>query len=87
MAKENKMCQSCGMPMAKDPQGGGTNADGTKNLQYCSYCYQNGAFTFNGNVKEFQEFCKNMMIQSGQPKFLAWFFTRGMSRLDRWKNK
>jgi hypothetical protein len=23
----NKICQSCGMPMRKDPEGGGTNAD------------------------------------------------------------
>ena len=86
MKKENKMCQSCGMPMKKDPQGGGTNADGSKNLLYCSYCYQNGEFTFQGNVKEFQELCKDMMIKSGYSKFTAWLFTRGMSRLDRWKN-
>ncbi len=39
-------CQSCGMPMAaaKDEEYG-TNADGSKNDEYCSYCYQKGAFT------------------------------------------
>lgn len=82
----NKMCQSCGMPMKKDPQNGGTNADGSKNLKYCSYCYQNGEFTFQGSVEEFQEFCKDKMIESGQPRFVAWMFTRGMKRLERWKN-
>jgi len=41
MEKKNKFCQSCGMPMKQDPQGGGTNADGSINIMYCSYCYQN----------------------------------------------
>ena len=27
-------CQSCGMPMKKDPENGGTNADGTKSPDY-----------------------------------------------------
>ena len=85
MEKQNKMCQSCGMPMSKDPQGGSTNADGSKNLKYCSYCYENGEFTFTGNVKEFQEACKNIMIKDGTPKIMAWLFTRGMKRLERWK--
>lgn len=87
MEKQNKMCQSCGMPMSKDPQRGGTNSDGTKNLKYCSYCYHNGIFTFQGSVKEFQEFCRRKMMESGHSGFLAWLFTRGMKRLERWKNK
>lgn len=86
MAKQNKMCQSCGMPMSKDPQGGGTNADSSINLKYCSYCFQNGAFTYNGTVHEFQELCRQKMIEKGYSRFLAWLFTRGMNRLERWKN-
>jgi hypothetical protein len=84
--KENKICQSCGMPLKKDPQGGALNADGSKNTQYCSYCYQNGAFVWEGKVEDFQEFCKEKMIENGSPKFIAWMFTRGMKRLDRWKD-
>ena len=83
----NKFCQSCGMPMKQDPQGGGTDADGNIYERYCSYCYKDGEFTFNGTVKEFQEFCRQRMIEGGQSGFLAWLFTRGMKRLDRWKNK
>lgn len=86
MEKQNKICQSCGMPMSKDPLCGGTNADGSKNLKYCSYCFQNGNFTFTGTVSEFQEFCKQKMIESGFNRFLAWLFSRGIKRLDRWKN-
>ena len=32
MEKIYKFCQSCGMPMKKDEKGGGTNADGSKNV-------------------------------------------------------
>ena len=85
METKNKFCQSCGMPINKDPQGGSTNADGSINADYCSYCYQNGSFTIDCNVNEFQEHCRQKMIESGHNKFLAWLFTRGMSRLKRWK--
>ncbi len=75
------------MPLKKDLQGGGTNADGSINQQYCSYCYQSGAFTVdNVTVEEFQEYCRKAMIASGSSKFVAWLFTRGMKRLERWKN-
>ena len=86
MKKPTKICQSCGMPMSKDTENGGANADGSTNLKYCSYCFQNGEFTFNGSVQEFQEFCRQKMIESGHNKFTAWLFTRGMKRLERWKN-
>ena len=86
MKKENTMCQSCGMPISKDPQKGGTNSDGSKNISYCSYCYQSGDFTFEGTVQEFQEFCRKKMIDNGYSKLKAWLFTRGMKQLKRWKN-
>lgn len=87
MEKQYKACQSCGMPLSKDPQGGGTNVDGSKSHKYCSYCYPNGTLCFEGSVEEFQEFCRQKMIENGHPKFMAWLFTRGMKRLERWKNK
>ena len=51
-----QMCQCCGMPLSKDPNGGGTNSFGSKTNIYCSYCYQKGEFTFKGTVTEFQKF-------------------------------
>jgi hypothetical protein len=42
---ENLNCQSCGMPLSRDEAGGGTEADGSRSTEYCSHCYQNGAFT------------------------------------------
>ena len=49
-------CQSCSMPMgeATDAEWG-TNADGSKNNEYCSYCYQEGAFTDDGTVEQMIE--------------------------------
>ena len=41
---ENKtFCQSCSMPLDK-PELLGTEKDGSKSHEYCTYCYQNGAF-------------------------------------------
>ena len=41
---ETKFCQSCGMPLQKNEEFG-TNHDGSKNEEYCCYCYKDGAFT------------------------------------------
>lgn len=56
--EENDMndpiCQSCGMNM-KTAEDFGTNADGTRNTEYCHYCYQNGAFTRDATMDEMLE--------------------------------
>ena len=44
MEKHYKDCQSCGMPLKKSPNGGGSNADGSISKMYCAYCYENGKF-------------------------------------------
>jgi len=87
MEKIYKNCQSCGMPMKKDPKQGGSNADGSKNKMYCSYCYENGEFTQPDiTAKEMQEFVKGKMKEMGIPGFLAGLFAKGIPKLDRWKN-
>ena len=45
------ICQSCGMPMQKD-EDFGTNADGTRNGEYCHFCFQDGGFTDDGITME-----------------------------------
>ncbi|HLP06259.1 MAG TPA: zinc ribbon domain-containing protein [Paludibacter sp.] len=85
MKKQNKNCQSCGIPLNRDPKNGGTETDGSKSGLYCSFCYQNGAFTFIGSVDEMQEHCRKMMIEGGHNRFTAWLFSRGLKRLGRWK--
>jgi len=82
----NKFCQSCGMPMNKDPLNGGTNSDGSKNTEYCSYCYQDGEFTSPEitTAQEMQKFCIEKMKEMGMSKFMAWLFTRNIPKLKRW---
>lgn len=85
MEKTYKYCQSCGMPLKKDEKGGGTNADGTTSTMYCSYCYENGAFTQpNFTAKDMQKFAKGKLKEMGFPGFVAGFFTKGIYNLERW---
>lgn len=48
MENQERICQSCGMPLDKDPEQGGTNADNSKSNKYCSYCYKDGKFLDEG---------------------------------------
>lgn len=76
------------MPLKKDPKGGSVNVDGSKNHMYCSYCYENGSFLQpNITVDEMQGFVKDKLKEMGFPGFLARFFTKGIPKLERWKNK
>lgn len=51
--KNQPVCQSCGMPLTDEFFG--TNADGSKNTEYCIYCYKDGAFTQNVTMDEMIE--------------------------------
>ena len=52
---EQKFCQSCGMPLTDDVLG--TNADGSKNEDYCMYCYKDGKFLQDCTMEEMFEHC------------------------------
>ena len=54
---EQKICQSCGMPLGENAEMAASNQDGTKNEEYCRYCYENGAFTSEQTMEEMIEFC------------------------------
>ena len=47
---EQKFCQSCGMPL--NPEVLGTEKDGSKNEEYCTYCYADGHFTVECTMDE-----------------------------------
>lgn len=57
-----KFCQCCGMPMGDTNKLYGTNADGSKNEEYCKYCFENGEFTFHGTMEEMIEICIPNMV-------------------------
>jgi len=76
------------MPLKKSPNGGGTEADGSISKKYCAYCYENGQFKQpNINAQQMQVFVKDKMKEMGFPGFIAGFLSKGIPKLDRWKNK
>lgn len=84
--KENKFCQSCGMPFTQDPNGGGTEKDQSKSTEYCSFCYVHGEFSKDfKNAKEMQDFCVKILKEQGMKGWKAWLYTRGIPRLNRWR--
>ena len=87
MEKVFKNCQSCGMPLKKDPQIGGSNADGSISKKYCSYCYANGKFAqADFTADQMQELVKNKMKEMGFPGFMAKMLVKGIPKLERWKS-
>ena len=83
-----KNCQSCGMPLKRDEKGGGTNADGSKSKIYCSKCYENGSFKNpTMTADEMKTLVKGKLKEFGFPGFIAGAFTKGIPKLERWKNK
>lgn len=79
-------CQSCGMPLKADPQGGGTQADGTRSTQYCSYCYADGKFVSPSmTLEEMRTLVVDKLHEKGYPRFIARFFASGLNRLARWR--
>jgi hypothetical protein len=82
----NEICQSCGMPLSRDEQGGGTNPDGSRSEKYCSHCYQRGAFVLPDiTMDEMRTRVIGKMREFHIPGFLARLMTRNLSKLDRWR--
>jgi len=79
-------CQSCGMPLSKDALGGGTNADGCTNTEYCSHCYRSGRFTEpNITAAEMMTKVEGKLREMHLPGFLARRFARNVPTLRRWQ--
>jgi hypothetical protein len=74
------------MPLKRDENGGGTEADGSKSTMYCSHCYQHGRFTMPDiTAAQMQERVRDKLAGMGFPRFLGGFFTRGIPGLARWE--
>jgi hypothetical protein len=88
MGNEIIICQSCGMPLDKDPNKGGTNSDHSKSEKYCSFCYQSGHFLDEGiSLKEkieknIQIAVSRMNIPENQARQMA---ENILPNLERWK--
>ena len=68
MENEMKFCQSCGMPLTEELLG--TNADGSKNEDYCIYCYKDGKFTMDCTMDQMIEQCAQFVdeVNKNLPK-------------------
>lgn len=81
-------CQSCGMPLVNEDLLG-TEADGSPSSRYCTYCYQDGRFTYDCTMEQMVDICVEHMVYPGSG------FTEEMARshmeellprLERWSS-
>lgn len=61
-----KFCQSCGMPMGEGEELYGTNADGSKNAEYCTYCFKDGSFSAEVTMEDMVNFCVPHMVAGNE---------------------
>lgn len=81
----SKMCQSCAMPM-DDESVYGTDKDGSKNSDYCKYCYKDGEFLQNVTMQEYIEMMVPFADQAGMTgEQMRQYCTNVFPTLKRWK--
>ncbi len=85
-ANNNVICQSCGMPMPNEELFG-TEKTGAKTDEYCTYCYQEGAFIGSTDTLEAMiEVCVPFMVKEGMPEEQARkILGESLPHLKRWK--
>ena len=84
--ENQKFCQSCAMPLS-DNQLFGTNADGTKNEDYCIYCFKDGEFTSDISMDEMMNFCIEKMVEvrpEMDKKQASFMMKEVFPKLKRW---
>lgn len=82
---EMLVCQSCGMPLTKEVFG--TEKDGSKNEDYCVYCYKEGSLTSECTMDEMINTCIPFMEEQGMNKDEARkLLEKELPNLKRWKN-
>ena len=80
----NRICQSCGMPIDNDELLG-TNKDNSLNYDYCKYCYSNGEFIDKVSMEEYIEMCSKYGEQAGMTNAeMKEYCTKLFPTLKRW---
>ena len=65
----------------------GTEKDGSKNSEYCKYCYQNGAFINpNMSFEEMKSLVITQMEKMNLPADIIQNSFRSLPNLKRWHN-
>ena len=91
MMNSSNFCQSCGMPLAANSELDmrGTNADGSLNDEYCSYCFKDGSFIEELTMEEMIDVCVSHMqtVDTGfTPEGARSMLEQFLPNLKRWKN-
>ena len=81
----SRICQSCAMPM-DDESVFGTNSDGSKNADYCIYCYKNGKFKDEVSMEQYIEMMVPFADQANMtPNQMRDYCKKVFPTLKRWK--
>lgn len=84
MNAEN-ICQSCSMPLT-DKSLLGTEKDGSKNLEYCKYCYWNGSFVNpDMTVQQMSSFIQQKMKEMNIDAGITNTAVNVLPQLKRWR--
>ncbi len=84
--QNGQVCQSCGMPLTEEVLG--TERDGSKNEDYCVYCYKEGAFVTDCDMEEMIDICVPFMEKEGMNKEKARkLLENKLPKLKRWKHR
>lgn len=85
MMENKKICQSCSMPL-DNPALLGTEKDGSKSNEYCSYCYQKGQFVNPGmTLNEMKALVKVQMEKMKMDPSIIHMAVNVLPELKRWK--
>ncbi|MBL7740855.1 MAG: zinc ribbon domain-containing protein [Chitinophagaceae bacterium] len=85
--KNKVFCQSCSMPLDSDAVCG-TEKDGSKNHEYCKYCYQDGTFINPSmTLDEMKELVKTQMEKMKMDSGLISLAVNSLPQLKRWKKE
>ncbi len=80
-----RICQSCAMPMENEKVYG-TNNDGSKNSDYCIYCYKDGEFIDKVSMQEYIEKCVPFASQANMTEDeMRKHLETTLPTLKRWK--
>ena len=83
---ENKICQSCAMPIENEKLLG-TNLDGSLNSDYCKYCYKNGKFIDDVTMEEYIKMCSKYGSLAGMTnEEMKVYCEKIFPTLKRWSN-
>jgi hypothetical protein len=83
-----RYCQSCGMPLPTEELLG-THRDGSRNQDYCVYCFKDGDFTAVCNMEEMVKQCVPFAIEAGaysDPETARAAMLKFFPTLKRWRN-